>query len=93
MATVRVEGVEFQLDEAREFVRRAKLYQRGTSEGGLSPGNTLAVQIEKAVDEGGGPVEPLTDEEKLAASAVADEWQQNRDAPAAVRNLRRIFGS
>ena len=93
MATVRVEGVLFQLDEASEFARRAMLYSRGTAEAGLSPAHALAVQLETAVDEGGGLVPPLNDEEKVAALAVVDEWCQSRDAPAAARNLRRVLGS
>jgi hypothetical protein len=92
MATVRVEGVEFKHGDARELARRARRYSTGGSLGGLTPGESLAVQLEQAVDEGGGSV-TLADEEKVAAAAVVDEWRQSRDAPAAAADLRRVLAS
>jgi hypothetical protein len=81
-----IEGITFTLSEATELAKRTRRYA-GASARPLTPGRTLAVQIEQRVAEGGGTVE-LNEQEELAASAVVDEWLQSRDAPAAARDLR-----
>jgi hypothetical protein len=86
VATVRIEGIAFELDDAAELARRARRYSTGASLPGLTPGSALAVQVETRVATGGGDV-TLNDEEKLAAFAVVDEWRQSEAAPAAVRQL------
>jgi hypothetical protein len=84
-----IEGITFTLDEATELAERTKRYV-GAGVTPLTPGTTLAVQIDQRVAEGGGTVE-LNEQEKLAGFAVADEWSQSRDAPAAARDLRRAL--
>jgi hypothetical protein len=107
VATVRIEGVAFSLDEAAELARRtrqhvgadpeARFRDRLTGGVGTSPaftsGTALAVQVEQRVHEGGGDLLGLTAREREAASAVLDEWLQSREAPDAVRTLYRVLGS
>jgi hypothetical protein len=81
-----IEGITFTLEEATELAERTRRYA-GASATPLTPGTTLAVQIEQRVTERGGTVD-LNEQEKLAAFAVVDEWLQSRDAPAAARALR-----
>jgi hypothetical protein len=89
VATVRIEGVAFEPDDAAEFAERTRRYV-GAMPVALSPGIALAVQIEQRIAEGGGDV-TLTEEEKRAALAVVDEWRQSRAAPDAVRELHRLL--
>jgi hypothetical protein len=88
--TVRVEGVEFALDDAREFARRATLYSGGATRTTPTPGSALVVLLNHRIDEGGGSV-TLTDEEARAAVAVLDEWRQKRERPDAVDALHAVL--
>jgi hypothetical protein len=84
-----IEGISFTLDEAKELAERTRRYV-GAGVTPLTPGTTLAVQIEQRLAEGGGTVE-LNEQEELAAWAVVDEWCQSSDAPAGARDLRRAL--
>jgi hypothetical protein len=83
VATVRVEGVAFELADAAEFAERARQQSAGASRPGLSSWTTLAVQLEQRVADGGGDV-TLTDGEKRATSAVLGEWRQSKERPDGV---------
>lgn len=92
MSVIRVAGVEFTLDDAKEFARRIRLYSTGETFGGLTPGRALAAQIDQRIYEGGGDV-TLTDTEAQAAAAVLDEWRQTSGPPDAVTTLYYALAS
>jgi hypothetical protein len=89
VAIVRIEGVGFELDDAREFAARARRQTTGPRSHRMTAWITLAAQIDQRVEDCGVDLLPLTDNEKQAAIAVLDEWRPSRDAPAAVAELRR----
>jgi hypothetical protein len=63
--SVGVEGVPFDVEDAREFGERTRRYQHPTALAGAA---SLAAQLEERVEQGGGDLLPLTNEEKIAAS-------------------------
>lgn len=89
MATVRIEGVEFELDDAARFARRLERASYGASKAGLSPAHALAIEIEEAVDVSGGAV-AIREEAREIAFAVLDEWYPT--APESARRLRLVLG-
>jgi hypothetical protein len=92
VATITIGGVEFELDDAADFANRLQLASAGTSRAGLSPAHALAIEIDQAVNAGGGgggDVE-IPDEARPIAFAVLDEWYGT--APESARQLRRLLG-
>ena len=92
MDAIRIEGVEFELEDAREFYERALAYAAASPP--MSPERQRAValagQIRACLWEKGSEV---TLWEKPAASTVLAEWVQSDDAPDAARTLYRILAS
>jgi hypothetical protein len=86
--SVGVEGVPFDVEDAREFGERTRRYQHPTALAGAA---SLAAQLEERVEQGGGDLLPLTNEEKIAASAVLGEWRQSSGRPDAVDTLYRLL--
>jgi hypothetical protein len=92
-SAVRIEGVPFTLDQAREFARRTRICV-GVNAEAMTPGTALAVALEHAVENGGGRLHDPSDEEVRAALAVIDEWLQSSSAPRnALLDLRRVLSS
>jgi hypothetical protein len=89
VATVDIEGVPFELDDAARFGKRLDRASYGTSKAGLSPAHALAIEIEEAVDASGGAV-AIREEAREIAFAVLDEWYPT--APESARKLRRALG-
>jgi hypothetical protein len=90
---IRIEGVEFALEDAREFVERVLIY--GQANQPMSPERSrafaLAMQIEVCLRDQGSLDVRL--DEKVVASAVLDEWLQSGDAPEAARPLYRALAA
>lgn len=91
MAVIRIEGVEVEREDAREFYERVRVY---FAAGPPSPGNpetqravALAGQIRACLREKDCFEVTLWDESKVVASAVLAEWVQSHDAPDAARTL------
>jgi hypothetical protein len=89
VATVDIEGVPFELDDATRFAKRLHLASYGASKAGLSPAHALAIEIEEAVDASGGAV-AVREEAREIAFAVLDEWYPT--APESARRLRLVLG-
>jgi hypothetical protein len=89
VATVRIKGVEFELDDAARFGKRLDLASYGASKAGLSPAHALAIEIDEAVAGGGGAV-AIREEAREIAFAVLDEWYPT--APESARRLRQVLG-
>ena len=90
MATVRIQGVPFELDDAGEFAKRLKRASYGASKAGLSPAQALAIEIDEAVNAGGGEV-PISDDAGPIAGRLLDEW--GRIAPDSAKQLRYLLAS
>jgi hypothetical protein len=92
VATVRVEGVELQLGDAREFAERTRRYL-GASPDVLHAAETLAMNLEHRIEQDGGEPLVLTERERDVAAAVLDEWLQAGAGSQAVRDLRHVIAS
>ena len=97
MAVIRIDGVEFEREDAREFYERVVVYFEA---GPPSPGNpetqravALAGQIHACLRDKDCFDVTLWDETKVVASAVLAEWVQSHDAPDAARTLHRALAS
>jgi hypothetical protein len=91
VATVRIEGIEFDLDAAAEFAERARRQTTSPRSQRMTAWITIAAQIDQRIEDGGGDLLPLTENERTAAIAVLDEWQRDRAArPSAVDELYRL---
>jgi hypothetical protein len=94
---IRIDGVEFEREDAREFYKRVVIYFEA---GPPSPGNpetqravALAGQIYACLRDKDCIDVTLWDETKVVASAVLAEWVQSRDAPDAARTLHLFLAS
>lgn len=94
MEVVRIEGVEFEFEDAREFKERALIY--GLANQPMSPETSLAfalgMLIEVCLRDNGG-LDVRLEDEKVVASAVLNEWLQSGDAPEAARTLYLALAS
>jgi hypothetical protein len=93
VATVRIDGVEFELEDAREFFERTLIYVEAQPR--MSPEVQLAValalQIHGCLRDKVCSDVTLWEENKVVASAVLAEWIQSRGAPDAAQALHRVL--
>jgi len=82
---IRVEGVPFDVHDAREFAWRTRRYHHPTA--ALGGAMCLADQLDECIWQCGGELLPLTNEEKVAASAALYEWRHSRGRPETVETL------
>jgi hypothetical protein len=88
VATAHIEGVPFELDDAADFAKRLDRASGGSARAGLSPAHALAIEIEDAVNAGGGEVS-IRDEAREIACRLLDEWYGS--GPQSARDLRRLI--
>ena len=95
MKVIRIEGVWFKVEDAREFAQRARIYAA------VHPpppevvylDGPFASRIENCIQEKGAFDVIVFESEKVAVLAVLDEWVQSRGAPDAARTLHRALAS
>jgi hypothetical protein len=89
---IRIEGVWFRVEDAREFAKRAQIYGE-TEPWEFGPAKAFALSIEICIKQQGAFDLRVSPEKKTAVVAILEEWLQNRDAPDATGTLYRALTS
>jgi hypothetical protein len=92
---IRIEGVWFKVEDARDFAQRARIYAavHPPPPEVVYRDGPFAFRIENCVKEEGAFDVIVFESEKVAVLAVLDEWVQSRGAPDAARTLHRALAS
>ncbi len=95
MEVIRIEGVWFKVEDAREFAQRARIYAavHPPPPEVVYRDGPFAFRIENCIQEGGAFDVIVFESEKVAVLAVLDEWVQSRGAPDAARTLHSALTS
>jgi hypothetical protein len=88
---IRIEGVWFKVEDAREFAERALIYDLINDPQPAGAAEGLAFTIQRCISDDFDAT--LHEQEKVAVFAVLDEWLQSRDAPDAARTLYNALRS
>lgn len=95
MEVIRIEGVAFKVEAAREFAERLLIYDliNDPHPVGWVAAEGVALTIQGSITDEGRFDVRLNERQKVAVFAVLDEWLQSRGAPDAAGTLHRALAS